>query len=203
MEEKYYPVIFPDERNFRPFTSDSLAAIEKRIAIQKEKKKSKDKAAAEPQPRPQLDLKASRKLPKLYGDVPPELIAKPLEDLDPFYKDHKVLSHAGGVSPPCARMCMTRSPNPVLGRWEAGTPLFLCYHPLYLLPAFPNSCIGQRDEANSAERFKGQQEIAMSKKSHIGQSGQEVRPLLEPGFMTADKRAPRASLPISRVGTSA
>ncbi|XP_028623112.1 sodium channel protein type 11 subunit alpha [Grammomys surdaster] len=89
MEEKYYPVIFPDERNFRPFTSDSLAAIEKRIAILKEKKKSKGKATAEPQPRPQLDLKASRKLPKLYGDVPPELIAKPLEDLDPFYKDHK------------------------------------------------------------------------------------------------------------------
>uniref|UniRef100_F1M9X1 Sodium channel protein n=1 Tax=Rattus norvegicus TaxID=10116 RepID=F1M9X1_RAT len=89
MEERYYPVIFPDERNFRPFTSDSLAAIEKRIAIQKERKKSKDKAAAEPQPRPQLDLKASRKLPKLYGDIPPELVAKPLEDLDPFYKDHK------------------------------------------------------------------------------------------------------------------
>nr|AIW80051.1 voltage-gated sodium channel Nav1.9 variant a [Mus musculus] len=89
MEERYYPVIFPDERNFRPFTFDSLAAIEKRITIQKEKKKSKDKAATEPQPRPQLDLKASRKLPKLYGDVPPDLIAKPLEDLDPFYKDHK------------------------------------------------------------------------------------------------------------------
>lgn len=102
MEEKYYPVIFPDERNFRPFTSDSLAAIEKRIAIRKEKKKCKDKTAAEPQPRPQFDLKASRTLPKLYGDIPPELIAKPLEDLDPFYKDHKVLSHAGGVSPPCA-----------------------------------------------------------------------------------------------------
>ncbi|XP_040596069.1 sodium channel protein type 11 subunit alpha [Mesocricetus auratus] len=89
MEDRYYPVIFPDERNFRPFTSDSLAAIEKRIAIQKEKKSSKDKAAAEPQPRPQLDLKASRKLPKLYGDIPQDLIAKPLEDLDPFYRDHK------------------------------------------------------------------------------------------------------------------
>lgn len=113
MEERYYPVIFPDERNFRPFTSDSLAAIEKRIAIQKERKKSKDKAAAEPQPRPQLDLKASRKLPKLYGDIPPELVAKPLEDLDPFYKDHKVRSHAGGMSPSCAHTCITGSLNPV------------------------------------------------------------------------------------------
>ncbi|KAL6065358.1 hypothetical protein STEG23_005988, partial [Scotinomys teguina] len=89
MEDRYYPVIFPDERNFRPFTSDSLAAIEKRIAIRKEKKKSKDSTAVEPPPRPQLDLKASRKLPKLYGDIPHDLIAKPLEDLDPFYRDHK------------------------------------------------------------------------------------------------------------------
>uniref|UniRef100_A0A671FVQ1 Sodium channel protein n=1 Tax=Rhinolophus ferrumequinum TaxID=59479 RepID=A0A671FVQ1_RHIFE len=89
MDDWYYPVIFPDARNFRPFTSDSLAAIEKRIAIEKEKKKRKDATAAEPQLRPQLDLKASRKLPKLYGDIPRELVAKPLEDLDPFYRNHK------------------------------------------------------------------------------------------------------------------
>ncbi|KAM5233412.1 sodium channel protein type 11 subunit alpha isoform 2-T4 [Hipposideros larvatus] len=88
MDDWCYPVIFPDARNFRPFTADSLAAIEKRIAIEKEKK-LKDPTAAEPQPRPQLDLKASRKLPKLYGDIPRELIAKPLEDLDPFYRNHK------------------------------------------------------------------------------------------------------------------
>ncbi|XP_054451476.1 sodium channel protein type 11 subunit alpha [Pteronotus mesoamericanus] len=89
MDDWYHPVIFPDARNFRPFTSESLAAIEKRIAIQKEKKKLKGQTAAEPQPRPQLDLKASRKLPKLYGDIPRDLIAKPLEDLDPFYRNHK------------------------------------------------------------------------------------------------------------------
>ncbi|XP_027788006.2 sodium channel protein type 11 subunit alpha [Marmota flaviventris] len=89
MDDRCYPVIFPDERNFRPFTSDSLAAIEKRIAAQKEKKKSKDKTVAEPQLRPQLDLKASRKLPKLYGNIPRDLIAKPLEDLDPYYRNHK------------------------------------------------------------------------------------------------------------------
>ncbi|XP_072649406.1 sodium channel protein type 11 subunit alpha [Canis lupus baileyi] len=89
MDDRCYPVIFPDERNFRPFTSDTLATIEKRIAIQKEKKRCKDKTTAEPQPRPQLDLKVSRKLPKLYGDIPHELIARPLEDLDPFYRNHK------------------------------------------------------------------------------------------------------------------
>ncbi|XP_047731112.1 sodium channel protein type 11 subunit alpha [Prionailurus viverrinus] len=89
MDDRCYPVIFPDERNFRPFTSDTLATIEKRIAIQKEKKKCKDQTPAEPQPRPQLDLKVSRKLPKLYGNIPHELIARPLEDLDPFYRNHK------------------------------------------------------------------------------------------------------------------
>ncbi|XP_003794518.1 sodium channel protein type 11 subunit alpha [Otolemur garnettii] len=89
MDDRCYPVIFPDARNFRPFTSDSLAAIEKRITIQKEKKKAKEKTGDEPPPRPQLDLRASRKLPKLYGDIPCELIAKPLEDLDPFYRNHK------------------------------------------------------------------------------------------------------------------
>ncbi|XP_037004239.2 sodium channel protein type 11 subunit alpha [Artibeus jamaicensis] len=89
MDDWCYPVIFPDARNFRPFTPESLAAIDKRIAIQKEKQKLKDRTMAEPQPRPQLDLKASRKLPKLYGDIPHELIAKPLEDLDPFYRNHK------------------------------------------------------------------------------------------------------------------
>uniref|UniRef100_A0A8D2DS21 Sodium channel protein n=1 Tax=Sciurus vulgaris TaxID=55149 RepID=A0A8D2DS21_SCIVU len=89
MEDRCYPVIFPDERNFRPFTPDSLAAIEKRIAVQKEKKKSKDKTVAEPELRPQLDLKASRKVPKLYGSIPRDLIAKPLEDLDPYYRNHK------------------------------------------------------------------------------------------------------------------
>ncbi|MBZ3869124.1 Sodium channel protein type 11 subunit alpha [Sciurus carolinensis] len=90
MDDRCYPVIFPDERNFRPFTPDSLAAIEKRIAVQKEKKKSKDKTVTEPELRPQLDLKASRKVPKLYGSIPRDLVAKPLEDLDPYYRNHKV-----------------------------------------------------------------------------------------------------------------
>ncbi|KAM4821260.1 LOW QUALITY PROTEIN: sodium channel protein type 11 subunit alpha [Thomomys bottae] len=100
MEDGYYPIIFPDERNFRPFTADSLAAIEKRLAVQKEKKKKekqqqKEKPLQEQQPgleappRPQLDLKASRRLPKLYGDIPHRLVARPLEDLDPFYRNHK------------------------------------------------------------------------------------------------------------------
>ncbi|XP_068940674.1 sodium channel protein type 11 subunit alpha [Petaurus breviceps papuanus] len=83
------PVIFPDARNFHLFTPDSLAMIEKLIAAEKLKKKTQDPSGFEVSPRPQLDLKVSRKLPKIYGDIPPEVVGKPLEDLDPFYVSHK------------------------------------------------------------------------------------------------------------------
>uniref|UniRef100_A0A8C3HZ40 Sodium channel protein n=1 Tax=Chrysemys picta bellii TaxID=8478 RepID=A0A8C3HZ40_CHRPI len=68
-----------------PFTRESLAAIEKRIAAKKECVGQKP----EEKPRPQLDLKAFQKLPALYGNPPQELIGEPLEDLDPYYSDHK------------------------------------------------------------------------------------------------------------------
>ncbi|XP_015272065.1 PREDICTED: sodium channel protein type 5 subunit alpha-like, partial [Gekko japonicus] len=71
--------------NFRPFTQESLAAIEKRIAAKKECKDP----PPEDKPRPQLDIQAFQKLPALYGNPPSELIGEPLEDLDPYYDDHK------------------------------------------------------------------------------------------------------------------
>ncbi|XP_062982341.1 sodium channel protein type 5 subunit alpha-like [Elgaria multicarinata webbii] len=71
--------------NFRRFTPESLVAIEKRIAAKKEVK--------DPPPgeklRPQRDIQAFQKLPALYGNPAPELIGEPLEDLDPYYDDHK------------------------------------------------------------------------------------------------------------------
>ncbi|XP_039769900.1 sodium channel protein type 11 subunit alpha [Ornithorhynchus anatinus] len=75
----------PHSDNFRPFTPESLAAIEKRLEVER----AKGKQAAQDQLRPQLDLKACRKLPQFYGDIPPELVGRPLEDLDPFYSYHK------------------------------------------------------------------------------------------------------------------
>ncbi|XP_039378078.1 sodium channel protein type 5 subunit alpha-like isoform X2 [Mauremys reevesii] len=71
--------------HFRQFTRESLAAIEKRIAANK---KYKDQQPKE-KPRPQLDLQVFQKLPTLYGNPPQELVGKPLEDLDPYYNDHK------------------------------------------------------------------------------------------------------------------
>ncbi|NWQ72333.1 SCNAA protein, partial [Neopipo cinnamomea] len=86
---------WPLETNsFRPFTPESLAAIEQRIAEKKkqpdkEKEKNKDQGVEKEQLTPQLDLKICKKLPSLYGDIPAELIGEPLEDLDPYYSDHK------------------------------------------------------------------------------------------------------------------
>nr|XP_060639342.1 sodium channel protein type 4 subunit alpha B-like [Anolis sagrei ordinatus] len=71
--------------NFHRFTHESLATIQKRIAAKKE---CEDIPLMD-KPRPQLDLQAFQKLPALYGNLPPELIGEPLEDLDPYYNDHK------------------------------------------------------------------------------------------------------------------
>uniref|UniRef100_A0A8C3MAN1 Sodium channel protein n=1 Tax=Geospiza parvula TaxID=87175 RepID=A0A8C3MAN1_GEOPR len=82
--------LVPGTNNFRRFTQESLAAIKKRIAAKKKCPKNTTEQKPEEKDRPQLDLKAFQKLPALYGNPPPELIGEPLEDLDPYYKDHKV-----------------------------------------------------------------------------------------------------------------
>lgn len=89
-EWKMTDFLLPGTNNFRKFTPESLAAIEKRIAAKKDHQKSTLDQKPEEKPRPQLDLKAFQKLPALYGNPPPELIGEPLEDLDPYYKDRKV-----------------------------------------------------------------------------------------------------------------
>ncbi|XP_075562670.1 sodium channel protein type 5 subunit alpha-like [Pelecanus crispus] len=82
--------LLPGTDNFRKFTYESLAAIEKRIAAKKNSRRNTIDQKPKEKPRPQLDLKAFQKLPALYGNPPPELIGEPLEDLDPYYKDRKV-----------------------------------------------------------------------------------------------------------------
>lgn len=82
--------LLPGTNNFRRFTQESLAEIKKRISAEKNRQRNATEQKPEEKPRPQLDLKAFQKLPALYGNPPPELIGEPLEDLDPYYKDHKV-----------------------------------------------------------------------------------------------------------------
>ncbi|XP_066487470.1 sodium channel protein type 5 subunit alpha-like isoform X4 [Tiliqua scincoides] len=78
--------------SFHRFTPESLAAIEKRIAekiARNAKQEYREQSVDEEKPRPQLDLQACKKLPDIYGSPPSELIGEPLEDIDPFYSDHK------------------------------------------------------------------------------------------------------------------
>ncbi|XP_053915552.1 sodium channel protein type 5 subunit alpha isoform X3 [Cuculus canorus] len=88
-------LFWPSEtNNFRRFTPESLAAIKERIAEKKKqqakvKQENKGQRVEEVKLTPQLDLGTYKKLPSLYGDVPVKLIGEPLEDLDPYYSDHK------------------------------------------------------------------------------------------------------------------
>ncbi|KAM4557476.1 sodium channel protein type 2 subunit alpha-like [Fundulus diaphanus] len=71
----------------RRFTRESLAALEQRIA-EEQAKSSKDcteaqKNAEANKPRP--DLEAGKQLPRIFGDIPTELVGVPLEDIDPYY----------------------------------------------------------------------------------------------------------------------
>lgn len=80
---------------FRRFTPNSLFEIENRIAENKAKQAqakqdNSSQQVKEEQCSPQLDLKACNKLPTIYGKPSPELVGVPLEDLDPYYSDHKV-----------------------------------------------------------------------------------------------------------------
>ncbi|XP_025020301.1 sodium channel protein type 4 subunit alpha isoform X1 [Python bivittatus] len=76
----------------RPFTRESLKAIEKRIAereAEKSKNQHEEVVDEEKGPKPRSDLEQGKSLPVIYGDPPPELIGVPLEDLDTFYHDQK------------------------------------------------------------------------------------------------------------------
>ncbi|OXB69271.1 hypothetical protein ASZ78_011391 [Callipepla squamata] len=84
----------PGSECFFYFTKESLAAIEKRIADEKsncDKDEQKDDGGhGEVHPKPNNDLEAGKTLPFIYGDIPPEMVSEPLEDLDPYYINKKV-----------------------------------------------------------------------------------------------------------------
>ncbi|MCI4374973.1 hypothetical protein PGIGA_G00103750 [Pangasianodon gigas] len=87
----------PGPDSFKRFTRETLANIEKRIAEEKKKKPVKPRSDSSHRdddddsgPKPNSDLEAGKSLPFIYGDIPPSLVAEPLEDLDPFYMNKKV-----------------------------------------------------------------------------------------------------------------
>nr|XP_020639736.1 sodium channel protein type 8 subunit alpha isoform X4 [Pogona vitticeps] len=85
----------PGPDSFRPFTPESLANIEKRIAEDKKKKQRQKQDSShreddeESKPKPNSDLEAGKNLPFIYGDIPKGLVAVPLEDFDPYYMNQK------------------------------------------------------------------------------------------------------------------
>ncbi|EMP31216.1 Sodium channel protein type 8 subunit alpha [Chelonia mydas] len=86
----------PGPDSFKPFTPESLANIEKRIAEEKKKKRPKQDSSHrddddDSKPKPNSDLEAGKNLPFIYGDIPKGLVAVPLEDFDPYYLTQKTL----------------------------------------------------------------------------------------------------------------
>lgn len=75
----------------RRFTRESLAALEQRIAEEQAKnaKDCQESHKSTEAPKPRVDLEAGKQLPRIFGDIPPELIGVPLEDIDPFYFKNK------------------------------------------------------------------------------------------------------------------
>lgn len=92
----------------RPFTPESLAAIEQR-AMEEEARlqRNKQMEIEEPERKPRSDLEAGKNLPLIYGDPPPEVIGIPLEDLDPYYSDKKVRAWVGVAPSICAPVCLS------------------------------------------------------------------------------------------------
>uniref|UniRef100_A0A672NU86 Sodium channel protein n=1 Tax=Sinocyclocheilus grahami TaxID=75366 RepID=A0A672NU86_SINGR len=84
----------PGPDSFKYFTRESLCEIEKRIAEEKAKPPPKPDSSYrddddENKPKHNGDLEAGKSLPFIYGDIPPGMVATPLEDLDPFYMNKK------------------------------------------------------------------------------------------------------------------
>uniref|UniRef100_A0A672T367 Sodium channel protein n=1 Tax=Sinocyclocheilus grahami TaxID=75366 RepID=A0A672T367_SINGR len=86
----------PGPDSFKRFTHESLANIEKRIAEEKKKQPVKPRSDSshrddddDNKPKPNTDLEAGKGVPFIYGDVPSNMLAVPLEDLDPFYMNKK------------------------------------------------------------------------------------------------------------------
>ena len=113
----------PGPDSFKPFTPESLANIERRIAESKLKKPPKADGShredgEDSKPKPNSDLEAGKSLPFIYGDIPQGLVAVPLEDFDPYYLTQKVSWRRRSSS------CRCPFPNRLRGEGEKELCLF-------------------------------------------------------------------------------
>lgn len=110
MANSSLPTLVPlGPESLRPFTRESLAAIERR-ALEEEARlqRNKQMEIQETERKPRSDLEAGKNLPLIYGDPPPEVIGIPLEDLDPYYSNKKVRASGGSLylSVRCSSVCL-------------------------------------------------------------------------------------------------
>ena len=76
---------------FREFTRESLANIRKRKASCAKRTSEAYLDPAKPKLEPDPYLASGQQLPPaLVRQLPPELVGKPIEDIDPYYSDQKV-----------------------------------------------------------------------------------------------------------------
>ncbi|XP_053349828.1 sodium channel, voltage gated, type V-like, alpha b [Clarias gariepinus] len=81
----------PGSDSLHRFTRESLAGIEQRIAeeeAQKAREYQEDLGDVET-PKRRADLEAGKQLPRIFGDIPSELVGVPLEDIDSYYFQNK------------------------------------------------------------------------------------------------------------------
>ncbi|XP_071554613.1 sodium voltage-gated channel paralytic isoform X12 [Temnothorax nylanderi] len=101
MSEDSYSLSEEERSLFRPFTRESLAAIEARIAEEEARQKELQQRRAEgevryddededegPQPDPMFEQGASIPV-RMHNDFPAELASTPLEDIDTFYHNQR------------------------------------------------------------------------------------------------------------------
>ena len=107
------PTVVPlGPESLRPFTRESLAAIERRVLEEEARQlRNKQMEIEDTERKPRSDMEAGKNLPLIYGDPPPEVIGIPLEDLDPYYSDKKVRAREASLhlSVPGPSVCLSQA----------------------------------------------------------------------------------------------
>uniref|UniRef100_A0A8C4S8P6 Sodium channel protein n=1 Tax=Erpetoichthys calabaricus TaxID=27687 RepID=A0A8C4S8P6_ERPCA len=83
----------PGPDSLHRFTRESLTAIENRIAEEQARNAKQeyreDTGAEEEVLQTRADLEAGKQLPRIFGDIPSDIVGVPLDDIDPFYFNNK------------------------------------------------------------------------------------------------------------------
>uniref|UniRef100_A0A671T1V8 Sodium channel protein n=1 Tax=Sinocyclocheilus anshuiensis TaxID=1608454 RepID=A0A671T1V8_9TELE len=112
----------------RPYTRESLAAIEQRISEERTKNTKDNKAdpGNTEKPKPRADLEAGKVLPRIFGDIPAGLVGVLLEDIDPFYFKNQ-------------RTFIVLNKGKAIFRFSATSALYI-FSPLFIMCTILTNC---------------------------------------------------------------